>query len=179
MTADTDKDLPLKEDTRFLGRVLGDVLRAQTGDDGYGRVEAIRQAAVRFHRAASDEARSARDELDAMFAALPVADVLHVVRAFSYFSLLANIAEDGHQIRRRRENRCPARRRCAGTPRARCSPTRSRRAASAATALRRLLARVRVSPVLTAHPTEVQRKSTLDMPARDRRAAERGATART
>ena len=63
MTADTDKDLPLKEDTRFLGRVLGDVLRAQTGDDGYGRVEAIRQAAVRFHRAASDEAREIREEV--------------------------------------------------------------------------------------------------------------------
>ena len=46
-----DRDLPLKEDTRLLGRLLGDVLRDQPGDGGYGRVEAIRQTAIRFRRA--------------------------------------------------------------------------------------------------------------------------------
>ena len=45
-----DKDLPLKEDTRLLGRVLGDVLRAQVGDAGYERIEAIRQTAIGFRR---------------------------------------------------------------------------------------------------------------------------------
>ena len=43
-----DRDLPLKEDTRLLGRLLGDVLREQTGEDGYARVEAIRQTAIRW-----------------------------------------------------------------------------------------------------------------------------------
>ena len=46
-----DKDLPLREDTRLLGRLLGDVLRAQTGDAGFERIEAIRQTAIRFRRA--------------------------------------------------------------------------------------------------------------------------------
>jgi len=159
-TADTDKDLPLKEDTRFLGRVLGDVLRAQTGDDGYGRVEAIRQAAVRFHRAASDEARGARDELDAMFAALPVVDVLHVVRAFSYFSHLANIAEDVHQNRRRRAHAL------SGSPPQRGSLAhvlvQLAEIGVGREGVRDWLARATVSPVLTAHPTEVKRKRIQD-----------------
>ena len=50
-TSPIDKDLPLREDTRLLGRVLGDVLRAQTGDGGFARIEAIRQTAIRFRRA--------------------------------------------------------------------------------------------------------------------------------
>ena len=53
---DADKDLPLREDTRLLGRLLGDVLRAQTGESGYARIEAIRQTAVRFRRAVEDDA---------------------------------------------------------------------------------------------------------------------------
>ena len=98
-----DKDLPLKEDTRLLGRVLGDVLRAQTGEAGFERIEAIRQTAIRFRRA--DAGRRGRGARRARRAAEPAADratSLDVVRAFSYFSHLANIAEDVHQNRRRR-----------------------------------------------------------------------------
>src|SRR5205085_54424 len=62
----SDKDLPLKEDTRLLGRVLGDVVRAQTGAAGFERVEAIRQTAIRFRRAGSDEAPALRAELEAL-----------------------------------------------------------------------------------------------------------------
>src|SRR5438094_3080402 len=51
MDAPIDKDLPLKEDTRLLGRVLGDVLRAQTGEGGFACIEAIRQMAIRFRGA--------------------------------------------------------------------------------------------------------------------------------
>jgi phosphoenolpyruvate carboxylase len=156
MTADTDKDLPLRDDTRFLGRVLGDVLRAQTGDDGFGRVEAIRQAAVRFHRGAPDDARIARDELDRMFASLSIGDVLTVVRAFSYFSHLANIAEDVHQNRRRRAHAL------SGSPPQRGSLAhvlaQLAQAGIGREGVHRWLGRARVSPVLTAHPTEVKRK---------------------
>src|SRR5213082_3134286 len=56
MDAPTDKDLPLKEDTRLLGRVLGDVLRAQTGEEGFARIEAIRQAARHLRRASPGDA---------------------------------------------------------------------------------------------------------------------------
>ena len=45
-----DKDAPLKEDIRLLGRLLGDVLRDQEGDAVFDVVETIRQTAVRFRR---------------------------------------------------------------------------------------------------------------------------------
>jgi phosphoenolpyruvate carboxylase len=103
MDALADKDLPLKEDTRLLGRVLGDVLRAQTGEEGFARIEVIRQTAIRLRRAApGDAAAHVKDELASLLNTLPIAQVLDVVRAFSYFSHLANLAEDVHQNRRRR-----------------------------------------------------------------------------
>jgi len=156
-----DKDLPVKEDTRLLGRVLGDVLRAQLGDDGFERIEAIRQTAIGFRRATGAEADAHRHALTGLLNPLPIAQALEVVRAFSYFSHLANIAEDVHQNRRRRAHAL------AGSP-----PRRG----DIAEALKRLaqggvdrakvqhwLDEARVSPVLTAHPTEVQRKSILDV----------------
>jgi len=160
MDRSADKDLPLKEDTRLLGRMLGDVLREQTGESGFERIEAIRRKAIAFRRAGDGEAHAIRDELAALMNGLSIADTLHVVRAFSYFSHLANIAEDVHQNRRRRAH-----------TRSGSSPQRG----SLADALDRLdeagveatriadwLERATVSPVLTAHPTEVQRKSILD-----------------
>ena len=160
MDAATDKDLPLKEDTRLLGRTLGDVLRAQTGEAGFARIEAIRQTAIRFRRASADEAPLARDELTTLLNPLPVADVLHVVRAFSYFSHLANIAEDVHQNRRRRAHAL------AGSPPQRGSIAQALERLAAAgvdgATIEHWFADALVCPVLTAHPTEVQRKSILD-----------------
>jgi phosphoenolpyruvate carboxylase len=155
-----DKDLPLREDTRLLGRILGDVLRAQAGEEGYERIEAIRQTAIRFRRAHADEAHAARDALSALLNPLPIATVLHVVRAFSYFSHLANIAEDVHHTRRRRAHAA------AGAPPRPGSldhaVERLAGAEVAAEAVQAWLDEALVSPVLTAHPTEVQRKSILD-----------------
>ena len=160
MDAATDKDLPLKEDTRLLGRVLGDVLRAQTGAAGFERIEAIRQTAIRFRRAEGADAAAARTELAALLNPLPIADVLNVVRAFSYFSHLANIAEDVHQNRRRRAHAL------AGSPPQRGSIAHALECLAASgvdgAALARWLPDALVCPVLTAHPTEVQRKSILD-----------------
>jgi phosphoenolpyruvate carboxylase len=160
MDTAVDKDLPLKEDTRLLGRLLGDVLRAQTGESGYARIEAIRQTAIGLRRASADDAPSIKDELAGLLNALPIAQTLDVVRAFSYFSHLANIAEDVHQNRRRRAHAI------AGSPPQAGSVAhaldRLRAAGIAESALRAVLAEALVSPVLTAHPTEVQRKSILD-----------------
>jgi phosphoenolpyruvate carboxylase len=157
---DGEKDRPLREDTRLLGRLLGDVLRQQTGEEGYARIEAIRQTAIRFRRAHGEGADAARAELSAMLDGLPVAQVLEVVRAFSYFSQLANIAEDVHQNRRRRLHAL------AGSPPQRGSLAGALASLAAhgvdADAIVRWCARSRVSPVLTAHPTEVQRRSILD-----------------
>src|SRR5690349_12923839 len=94
-----DKDAPLKEDIRLLGRLLGEVLRDQEGEEVFSVVEAIRQTAVRFRREAD---AGATKELDGMLKILTREQTITVVRAFSYFSRLANIAEDQHHIRRRR-----------------------------------------------------------------------------
>jgi phosphoenolpyruvate carboxylase len=155
-----EKELPLREDTRLLGRVLGDVLRAQRGDEGFDRVESIRQTAIRFRRAHGEEAQAAREALSALLNPLAVGDVLDVVRAFSYFSHLANIAEDVHHIRRRRAYEM------AGSPPRAGSVAhalaRLRAADVPADALQNFVDVAIVCPVLTAHPTEVQRKSILD-----------------
>src|SRR5437660_863095 len=157
MDAPIDKDLPLKEDTRLLGRVLGDVLRAQTGEGAFARIEAIRQMAIRFRRARPDEAPALRTELEALLNPLPIADALHVVRAFSYFSHLANIAEDVHQNRRRRAHAL------AGSPPQRGSIAHALERLAAAGVDREVVVQwfdnALIAPVLTAHPTEVQRKS--------------------
>ena len=155
-----DKDLPLREDTRLLGRVLGDVLRAQTGDQGFERIESIRQTAIRFRRAEDADAAAARVELAALLNPLPIADVLHVVRAFSYFSHLSNIAEDVHHNRRRRAHAAAE-----APPRpgsVRHAVDRLAAAGIGTPALQAWLDGALVCPVLTAHPTEVQRKSILD-----------------
>ncbi len=155
-----DKDLPLKEDTRLLGRILGDVLRAQTGEPGFERIEAIRQTAIGFRRAGTEQAPSVKRELEALLNELPMVEALDVVRAFSYFSHLVNIAEDVHQNRRRRAHAL-----------ARSAPQigsllhaldRVAEARVGAAALARWFDDALVSPVLTAHPTEVQRRSILD-----------------
>ena len=160
MDAAQDKDLPLREDTRLLGRLLGDVLRAQTGVGGFERIEAIRQTAIRFRRADPAAAPAVKVELANLLNDLPIAQTLDIVRAFSYFSHLANIAEDVHQNRRRRAHAL------AGSPPQRGSIADAvehvaAHGADAAT-LRSWFADALVSPVLTAHPTEVQRKSILD-----------------
>src|SRR3954469_14818865 len=101
-----EKELLLREDRRLLGRLLGDVISEQVGPETRERIETIRQTAVRFRRSLSDpalagEAQGVKAELEAQLDALPIEETLHVVRAFSYFSLLLNIAEDAHQNRRR------------------------------------------------------------------------------
>ena len=155
-----DKDAPLKEDTRLLGRLLGDVLRAQTGEAGYARIEAVRQTAIRFRRAAPAEAADVRAELSALLNDLTIPVTLDVVRAFSYFSHLSNIAEDVHQNRRRRAHALAQSPPQVGSVAAALANV----AGNGVTAgeLKGWLAEALISPVLTAHPTEVQRKSILD-----------------
>lgn len=152
-----DKDFPLREDIRFLGRMLGDILREQEGEAAFDLVEKIRQTAIRFHR---EQDPQARRELDQILAELSNTATVVVVRAFSYFSQLSNIAEDVHHNRRRRAHLC------AGSPPQAGSVTlaleRVLEKGIDSESLARFFAKAVVSPVLTAHPTEVQRKSILD-----------------
>ena len=96
---EAEKDAPLRDDIRLLGRILGDTVREQEGEETFQHVERIRQASIRFHR---DNESGARRELAAILDSLDNDQTLAIVRAFSYFSHLANIAEDQHHIRRNR-----------------------------------------------------------------------------
>jgi phosphoenolpyruvate carboxylase len=151
-----DKDLPLREDIRLLGRLLGDTVREQEGAATFDAVESIRQNAVRFAREGDE---SARHELTALLNNLSRDTTNSVVRAFSYFLHLANLAEDQHHIRRRRAHDI------AGSPPREGSLTyafdRLHEAGIGAPQIAEFFAHALVSPVLTAHPTEVQRKSIL------------------
>lgn len=152
-----DKDAPLRDDIRFLGRLLGDTLRQQEGDEAFDTVEHIRQLATRFHR---HHDLAARDQLEAVLAALPNEQTTQVARAFSYFSHLANIAEDQHHLRRSRAHAIAG-----AAPREGSlihAISLARQAGIKAADLAEFFTQAKVSPVLTAHPTEVQRKSILD-----------------
>ncbi len=152
-----DKDARLGEDIRLLGRLLGDTIRAYEGGDTFERIEAIRRLAVASRRLEDVESRGA---LARTLDALSDEQAVAVVRAFSYFSLLANIAEDRHHVRRARDNRREGAPPLPSTLRGLFADARERGARREDAAER--LAKIRVHPVLTAHPTEVQRKSTLD-----------------
>jgi phosphoenolpyruvate carboxylase len=152
-----DKDLPLREDIRSLGRILGDTIREQEGEEVFDLIERTRQNAIRFRR---DLDPAARHELESTLNRLDAAQAIAVVRAFSFFSLLANIAEDQHHNRRRRAHQI------AGSPPQEGSIEVALQRLFAAGVepqrVRELLDEALISPVLTAHPTEVQRKSILD-----------------
>ena len=155
-SGEVDKDQPLKEDVRLLGRILGDTVRQQEGAAIYAIVERIRQASIRFHR---DNDPGARRELEATLDSLNADQTLTIVRAFSYFSHLANIAEDQHHIRR---NRAHVRLGSQARPGSLSyALKRAHEAGHDDDALRTFFAKALASPVLTAHPTEVRRKSTL------------------
>jgi len=153
-----DKDQPLFEDIRFLGRLLGEVVREQDGDAVYEVVETVRQRAVKFRR---EDDSAAAQQLEKLLNTLSRDQTVSVVRAFSYFSHLANIAEDRHHIRRRRVHELAESAAPAGTL-AHALARLTEAGAGKTPALQYFFDHALIVPVLTAHPTEVQRKSILD-----------------
>ncbi len=153
----SSKDLPLREDVRLLGRILGDTLREQEGEAAFQLIENVRRAAVNFHKTQDDRDRV---QLEQTLDALSPGEALLVVRAFSYFSQLSNIAEDLHHNRRHR-----AHLKAGSAPKdgsLLLALDRAEKKNIGKEALQSFLDKALVSPVLTAHPTEVQRKSILD-----------------
>src|SRR3984957_9229002 len=150
-----EEDARLRNDIRLLGRILGDTVRDQEGADVFDLVERIRQTSIRFHR---DDDEPARRELEAILDGMSTGDTVRIVRAFSYFSHLANIAEDQNNIRQMRTRAAEG-----GLPGSLAFTLSHARTAGFSTAdLRKFFMGAQVSPVLTAHPTEVRRKSTMD-----------------
>ena len=129
-------------DIRFLGAILGDVIRGYAGDAVFGAVEDIRRAAVERHRGAGDE------QLDLSTLDLDTAG--EVARAFMLFSMLANLAEDRQGVAA--EEGADLAAALAKLTADGVEPAR----------IRALLTGALVAPVLTAHPTEVRRKSMID-----------------
>ncbi|WP_270174011.1 phosphoenolpyruvate carboxylase [Diaphorobacter sp. ED-3] len=152
----TDKDLPLIQDIRLLGRILGDVIREQEGVAAYDLVEQVRKLSVAFRRDADHEADKA---LKKLLKGLTGDQTVSVIRAFTYFSHLANLAEDRHHIRRRAVHERAG---SAQEGSIEVALARLRWAGIAPRTVAQTLATSYVAPVLTAHPTEVQRKSILD-----------------
>jgi phosphoenolpyruvate carboxylase len=132
-------------DVRFLGKLLGDVIRAYGGEALFGRIEYIRSTSVDRHRGVADEGA-----IDPGLDALSLDETLAFVRGFMLFSMLANLAEDRHGV--------------SAEPGATVADAldKLRSAGVADEAVSELLDRALLAPVLTAHPTEVRRKSMID-----------------
>ena len=151
-----EKNRPLVDDIRLLGRLLGDVIREQEGKPAFELVERVRQLSVAYRLKSDAQAGRA---LDRLLKNLSGDQTVSVIRAFSYFSHLANIAEDRHHVRRRDHHE-----RQGHLQEGSLAMTLERlaRADIRGAEIAKTLSAAYISPVLTAHPTEVQRKSILD-----------------
>jgi len=149
-------DLPLSDDIRLLGRVLGDIVREQEGEAVYALVEQIRTLSVSFHR----DANQADDKkLTKLLKGLSSDSAMKVLRAFTYFSHLANLAEDRHHIRRRAVYERMGSYQDGSIP---VAMKKLHAAGVTSQMISKTLEESLISPVLTAHPTEVQRTSILE-----------------
>ena len=146
---------PMREDIRLLGTILGDTVREQNGDAVFDLVERARVESFRVRRSEIDRA-----ELAGLFDGVDVREAIPVIRAFTHFALLANVAEDIHRERRRAIHVV------AGEP-----PQDSSLAATYAkldsadldsATVAEVLTGALVSPVITAHPTETRRRTVFD-----------------
>ena len=158
MRPQSDSAEPLRHDIRLLGRLLGTVIEECEGKRVFDTIETLRRTAVKFRREGNDADGKL---LEQRVKRLQGSDPNSVARAFSYFLHLSNIAEDRDQNRRQR-----ARAIASGAPERgslRDAVQTLGRQGVGVARIRRLLAEACVMPVLTAHPTEVQRKSTLDV----------------
>ncbi|MCX5045181.1 phosphoenolpyruvate carboxylase [Aldersonia sp. NBC_00410] len=143
---------PLREDIRLLGGLLGETVREQEGDEVFELVEKARVESFNVRHSTTERAEMAK-----MFDGVAIERAIPVIRAFSHFSLLANVAEDIHRERRRRIHIS------AGEPPQKGSlaatlvklDSAGLDSATVADALRDAL----VAPVITAHPTETRRRS--------------------
>jgi phosphoenolpyruvate carboxylase len=161
-----EKQAPLRRDIRSLGTLLGQVLREQAGEALFDTVEALRVVAIARREAEAesnnpaaaqhlDEARALTHE-----AAANPAFAYRLARAFASYFELINLAETNHRKRRRRSSLLDA----AATPQRgslRGTLRRLRDAGIDRESALRLLGQVCITPVFTAHPTEVARRSVM------------------
>jgi len=146
---------PMREDIRLLGAMLGDTVREQNGDEIFELVEKARVESFRVRRSEID-----RSELTQLFDGIETRTAIPVIRAFTHFALLANVAEDIHRERRRAIHVA------AGEPPQNSSLAATYLKLDAAdldeATVAEALTGALVSPVITAHPTETRRRTVFD-----------------
>jgi phosphoenolpyruvate carboxylase len=155
--SEAGKDAALSDDIRLLGRMLGEVVRDQAGPEVFALVEGVRQRAVGARR----DGRSPLGGLAVTLPHRPIADQLHLIRAFGWLSLLANTAEDVHHERRRRYHRAHGSQPQLGSVEATLDHLLA--AGVDGDRVAHLVDDLLVVPVITAHPTEVRRQTVLDL----------------
>jgi phosphoenolpyruvate carboxylase len=146
---------PMRDDIRLLGAILGDTVREQNGDEVFDLVERARIASFRVRRSEIERAEVAQ-----IFDGIDIQQAIPVIRAFSHFALLANVAEDIHRERRRAVHVE------AGDPPQDSSLAATYQKLDAAdldsATVAEALTGALVSPVITAHPTETRRRTVFD-----------------
>jgi phosphoenolpyruvate carboxylase len=147
---------PLRQDIRLLGGLLGDVVREHAGEEIFHLVEKARVESFRVRRSEID-----RGELADALAGVATAEAIPVIRAFSHFGLLANLAEDIHRERRRaihvRAGEPPVPSSLAATwEKLAAADLSDERVGDA-------LSSAAVIPVITAHPTETRRRTVFEV----------------
>jgi len=152
-----DPHKPLREDVRLLGTLLGRALHLHEGDALLRTVERVRALA----KAARGGDRTGFETLTTELAAMPVDAALPVARAFAHFLNLANIAEQHHRVRRRRAHRHDPE---APPQRGSCEEAFQRLTAGGLTPdqLHAAVCALRIELVVTAHPTEVSRRTLVE-----------------
>ena len=160
-TADPAKEIPLRRDVRSLGILLGRVLVEQEGEAFFDRVEQLRHLLIEHREQSADSgrsesARSLMARAREIIGALSVEDAYRVTKAFAIYFELTNLAETNHRKRRRRAARMSSKKNpLDGSFRG--TLARMRAAGITADAMLEALRKVKVTPVFTAHPTEITR----------------------
>ncbi|MEX2526679.1 MAG: phosphoenolpyruvate carboxylase [Gemmatimonadota bacterium] len=149
------KDEPLRDDVRLLGSLVGDVIREQGGENLFMVVEEARHAAIRRR----EGVEGAAADVEAVLSGLSAGQAAEVIRAFSTYFQVVNLAERVHRVRRGRE-----RMREDDSPQPDSLADTVRRLKESGDAPPEILGRfahARVEPVFTAHPTESTRGTIL------------------
>src|SRR5688572_8507065 len=162
------KEAPLRRDVRSLGRLLGEVLKEQVGDELYSAVEELRHLLIE-HRESNPGPASSEDlnpqhrlieRAEKIVRRLSVRQAFEMTKAFAIYFELTNLAETNHRKRRRRAAQT--------SPEVVAQPgsflgtlRRMREAGIDETKARKWLSQIEVILVFTAHPTEVARRTVL------------------
>jgi len=153
-TAPDSREEPLRRDVRSLGRLLGTVIREQEGDAFFETVESIRKLSI------SDRAGTSAGSIRELLGKISTNDSTKIAKAFATYFELTNLAETNHRKRRRRASQLNS---GGGSQPGTFHGTlqRLRKAGVPFETVLETMRRIEVTPVFTAHPTEVARRTIL------------------